>query len=74
MDFKRVSGIDGARTFMDEEASKRTPRRVQMVMVFAGSEVKTTRKMVYSQDSVTCSSIIGVTNGPNSGGRPGRFG
>jgi hypothetical protein len=52
---------------MDEEASKRTPRRVQMVMVFAGSEVKTTRKMVYSQDSVTCSSIIGVTTGPNSG-------
>jgi hypothetical protein len=53
---------------MDEEASKRTPRRVQMVMVFAGSEVKTTRKMVYSQDSVTCSSIIDATDGANSVG------
>jgi hypothetical protein len=52
---------------MDEEASKRTPRRVQMVMVFAGSEVKTTRKKVYSQDRVTCSSIIGVIGGPISG-------
>jgi hypothetical protein len=39
-----------------------------MVMIFAGAEGKTTRKMVYSQYCVTCSSIIGVTDGANSVG------
>jgi hypothetical protein len=44
-----------------------------MGMIYAGGEVKTTRKLVYSPNSVTCSSIIGVSGGANSGCRPGRF-
>jgi hypothetical protein len=39
-----------------------------MVMMFAGAVGKATREMVYSHYGVTCSSIIGVTDGANSVG------